>query len=189
TAMLEQATGFDRQMLAQSLANKGFFLGRGGKLWSNEGDLLFETRKGVRYTLRFGELVLGEGDEVSAGIGPKPTNGGGEDQAAANGDGEAKQPADNRYLMVTAAFVADRIPEPTGARLPKEQLDKRVEAKKAIEEIAAAVGTYRSRNEGKLPPALADLTVAPPEGEPALKALNKDPWDNDYVLTAEGEGF
>src|SRR5690606_20903060 len=98
TAMLEQATGFDRQMLAQSLANKGFFLGRGGKLWSNEGDLLFETRKGVRYTLRFGELVLGEGDEVSAGIGQKPTNGGGEDQAAANGDGEAKKPANNRYL-------------------------------------------------------------------------------------------
>src|SRR5690606_19762529 len=66
TARLERANGIEAQILSQTLQDKGYFMGRGGKLYSNEGDLLFETKSGVRYTLRFGELVLGEGDEVSA---------------------------------------------------------------------------------------------------------------------------
>lgn len=181
TAMLEQATGFDRQILAQSMAAKGFFLGRAGKLFSNEGDLLFETRKGVRYTLRFGALVPGEGDEVTAGItrsADKP----------AEGEAPAK-PGNNRYLMVTAEFVDSLIPEPSGVRLPQEQLDKRTAARTAIEAIQVAIENYKMAHEGKLPATLAELTVKPADGEPLLKSLDKDPWDNDYVLSVEGDEF
>ncbi len=182
TAMLEQVTGFDRQILAQSLAAKGFFLARGGKLYSNEGDLLFETRKGVRYTLRFGSLTLGEGDEAAAATPPKAGD------KPATGE-TADKAANNRYLMVTAEFVDNLIPEPSGARLPQEQLDKRAAARTAIEAIQVAVENWRAAHDGKLPATLAELTVKPAEGEPLLKSLNKDPWDSDYVLTVEGEGF
>lgn len=182
TAMLEQVTGFDRQVLAQSLANKGFFLARGGKLYSNEGDLLFETKKGVRYTLRFGELVVGEGDELTAGAAPAA--------GAKPAEGEAAQkPANNRYLMVTAEFVDSLIPEPSGVRLPQDQLDKRAAAKQQIEAIQVAIENWRGAHDGKLPQTLAELTTAPAEGEPLLKTLDKDPWGADYVLQIEGEGF
>ncbi|MBL9076333.1 MAG: DUF4340 domain-containing protein [Planctomycetes bacterium] len=186
TAMLEQATGIDRQILAQTLAQKGFFLGRGGKLFSNEGDLLFETSKGVRYTLRFGELVAGEGEEVSSGIGSaaKPAD----DKQDPNAK-PADKPANNRYLMVTAEFDPALLTEPAGVRLPKEQMEKRAEARRAIEEIAAAVATWKNRHEGKLPATLAELTVKPADGEPVLKALNQDPWGSDYVLLVEGDDF
>src|SRR5690606_34276889 len=117
------------QILSQTLQDKGDFMGRGGKLYSNEGDLLFETKSGVRYTLRFGELVLGEGDEVSAGLGSdKPAEG-----------EDAKKNANNRYLMVTAEFVEDLIKKPVGARLSEEELGKRKAARSMIESIQAAI--------------------------------------------------
>ena len=184
TAMLEQATGFDRQILAQSLQQKGFFLGRGGKLFSNEGDLLFETNKGVRYTLRFGELVAGEGDEVSAGIGS-----GAKKDGEAAGDATPRKPANNRYLMVTAEFVDSLIPEPAGLRLSQEQLDKRQQAKQAVQDIATAVETWKNRHDGALPESLAALTVKPEDGEPVLASLDQDPWGADYVLSIDGDEF
>jgi hypothetical protein len=182
TAMLEQVTGFDRQVLAQSLAKKGYFLARGGKLYSNEGDLLFETKKGVRYTLRFGELVVGEGDELTAGTEPKQ----GDKPAAGEAAGK---PANNRYLMVTAEFVDSLIAEPSGLRLPQEQLDKRAAARKEIEAIQVAVENWRQAHDGKLPATLAELAAKPADGEPLLKSLNQDPWGGDYALVVEGEGF
>ncbi|HEB54364.1 MAG TPA: DUF4340 domain-containing protein, partial [bacterium] len=54
TARLERANGIEATLLQSALQRKGYFLGRGGKLYSNEGDLIFETTSGVRYTLRFG---------------------------------------------------------------------------------------------------------------------------------------
>jgi hypothetical protein len=179
-ARLEQATGFDRQILTQTLAQKGFFLGRGGKLWSNEGDLLFSTKKGVRYTLRFGELVLGEGDEVSAGIGA---------EAAAGGDKPNDKPANNRYLMVTAEFDEALLEKPAGTRLAQEHLDKRREAQRQIEAIQRAVEAYRAKNDNKLPATLAQLTEKPAEGEALLAELKQDPWGNDYQFLVQGETY
>jgi len=184
TAALEQASGIDRQILGQLLAQKGFFLGRGGKLWSNEGDLLFETKKGVRYTLRFGELVPGEGDAVTAGTDdPKAS------QPKPGETGPQPVEANNRYLMVTAEFVESLLPKPKGLRLPQEELDKRAQARKAIAAIVGAVDAFRAKNEQKLPESLAKLTEKPAEGEPLLAKLDQDPWGADYVLEAQGEGF
>lgn len=180
TAALEQATGFDRQILAQMLADKGFFLGRGGKLYSREGDLLFTTRKGVTYTLRFGRLVPGEGDAVTAGgdvkaPAPKPGE-----------EGPQPVPSNNRYLMVTAQFDPAAFPAPKGVRLPQDQLDKRKAARTRIEGIVQAIETWKQKHDGKLPASLTELTT----GEaPPLDKLDKDPWEQDYVLQLVGDTF
>jgi hypothetical protein len=183
TARLERANGIEGQILAQTLAAKGFFLARGGKLFSNEGDLLFETKKGVRYTLRFGELVIGEGDELTSGAEAKPG------KAPKDGETPPAKTGNHRYLMVTAEFDEALLQKPTGTRLPKEQIDKRAEARKAIEEIQRAIEAFRTKNENKLPETLAKLTEKPAEGDALLKELKKDPWENDYVLQPQGESY
>ncbi|MFN9757908.1 MAG: DUF4340 domain-containing protein [Planctomycetota bacterium] len=180
TAMLEQATGFDRQILRQTLAEKGYFVANNGKLVSNEGDLLFETKKGVRYTLRFGELVPGSGLDVSSGA---------EDPKSKPKEGEAPKPGDNRYLMVTAEFQESLLPKPAGVRLPQEQLDKRATARRDIEDIQKAVEAFRAKNENKLPESLAKLAEKPAEGAALRAELKQDPWGNDYLLSAAGDSY
>lgn len=80
------------------LQDKGYFFSVDGSLLSNEGELQVRTSDGVLYTLRFGEIVYGSGETVSAG-------------------GEAEQdesqgPGENRYLFVTSEFLPDYFPEP-----------------------------------------------------------------------------
>lgn len=190
TAALEQATGRDRQVLSRYLAPLGFFLLNNGKMLSNEGDLLFETKKGVRYTLRFGELVVGDGDELTAGsvIGGKAADAPKDGEAAKPTD-EAKKAANNRYLMVTAEFVEDLLTKPAGAKMAKEQLDKRSEARTQIELIQKAIEAFRAKNENKLPEALAKLTEKPAEGDALLAELKQDPWGHDYQLVVSGESY
>ncbi len=50
-----------------SLQSKGYFVSQDGRLLSNEGEVSIGTSSGVRYTLRFGEILVGKGMEVSAG--------------------------------------------------------------------------------------------------------------------------
>src|SRR5262245_62359456 len=50
-----------------SLQSKGFYMTREGQLLSNQGDVRVYTDEGVVYTLRFGEVVLGAGDDLTAG--------------------------------------------------------------------------------------------------------------------------
>lgn len=184
TAALQPSSGADPRMLGMLLQPLGYFLGRGNKIFSNEGDLLFETKKGVRYTLRFGELVPGEGDAVTSGaVGAKAKD-------PKNGEiGPQPVEANNRYLMVTAEFVESLLQKPKGLRLTQAQLDQRAEAKKAITAIVAAVDAFRAKHEQKLPESLAKLTEKPAEGEPFLAELKPDPWGSDYLLEAQGEGF
>jgi hypothetical protein len=183
-ARLERATGIEADMLMRHLMGKGYFLGPEGKLYSNEGDLLFETRKGLRYTLRFGELVSGEGDEVTSGAGAAAAAPGAEPK-----EGEAAKAGNNRYLMVTVEFAEDALAAPAGTRLPKDQMDKRAEARTQVEAIQRALEAYRSKHDNKLPDTLAKLAEKPAEGEPLLKELKKDPWGNDYQLQVQGETY
>ncbi|RMD99397.1 MAG: DUF4340 domain-containing protein, partial [Calditrichaeota bacterium] len=85
-----------------SLQSKGYFFSRDGQLLSNEGELQAETKDGVKYTLRFGEVVYGTGLAVSAGLDTSST--------------EHKGPGENRYLFITASFDSKLFPEP---RKPK----------------------------------------------------------------------
>jgi hypothetical protein len=168
---------------AMDLADKGYYLTRDGVLVSNEGDLVFKTRKGIVYTLKFGQVAPGEGEALTAGTDQTK----GKDQPKENGkDAPA---GTHRFLMVTVTFDESLLKKPTSARLPDDELKKRGEARTAIEAIVHAVDAYRQKHDKALPESLAKLTEKPADGDAPLKELKKDPWDQDYVLEPQGEGF
>ena len=80
------------------LQTKGYYFSRDGSLLSNDGELQARTNDGVNYTLRFGEVVYGQGDAVSAGT-----------EAS---DDSSAGPGENRYLFITTSFDPSRLPEP-----------------------------------------------------------------------------
>ena len=82
-----------------SLQEKGYFFTGDGQLVSNEGETQVRTQDGVVYTLRFGEIVYGAGDAVTAGT----------DAAEIGSSGG---PGENRYLFITTGFDASMFPEP-----------------------------------------------------------------------------
>ncbi|MBI4882128.1 MAG: DUF4340 domain-containing protein [Planctomycetes bacterium] len=183
-----------------SLRSRGFFVASDGHLYSNEGDLEVCGKDGVRHTLRFGEILYGAGEEVTAGTAeeeekteePAPEGAGQAEGAAPEGGAEGAAEGDkaslaaHRYLMVTAAFDESLLAKPEGEPLPQEELDKRRQARDAIEKVAAAVTSFREKNEQKLPESLALLT----QGEtPLLEALPQDPWQHDLVLVPKDDGF
>jgi len=81
-----------------SLQSRGYYLTRTGELLSNEGETQVETKDGVTYTLRFGEVVYGSGEAVTAGT----------DESDDQGSG----PGENRYLFITTSFDPRLLPEP-----------------------------------------------------------------------------
>ncbi|MCI0451097.1 MAG: DUF4340 domain-containing protein [Candidatus Latescibacteria bacterium] len=83
-----------------SLQDHGFYFARDGRLVSNEGELQTRTSDGVTYTLRFGEVVVGQGLAVTAG---------------AAGGAQEGATGENRYLMITATFDRALFPEPAKA--------------------------------------------------------------------------
>jgi hypothetical protein len=83
------------------LTSRGFYPTPEGELLSNEGELIVRTTEGVRYTLRFGEVVYGQGDAVVRG---DETS---DDQDVGLGE--------NRYVFITAEFDQDALPEPPAA--------------------------------------------------------------------------
>lgn len=181
TAALKQATGFDRMALMQRLRDKGYYLTREGTLVSNEGDLVMKTKKGIVYTLKFGEVAPGDGDALTSG----------KDEAKP-GEKAAEKPAaggNHRYLMVTAEFDPSLVKPPAGVNLSDEILRKRSEARVAISDIVRAIDAFKAANGNKLPETLAKLTEKPATGEPLLKELKKDPYDQDYVYEPKGDLF
>jgi hypothetical protein len=87
----------------QSLQSRGYYFTYDGQLVSNEGEVLVHAAPGIRYTLRFGEVVYGSGEALTAGTGSdEPGDDGGEDRG----------PGENRYLFITADFDPKALPEP-----------------------------------------------------------------------------
>lgn len=185
TAELRAATGFDRMAIESFLQRYGYFVGQKEQLISNEGDLIARSKKGVVYTLKFGEIAPGEGLELTAGV----DDGKAKAKEPDKKDEIGPQPAatgNHRYLMITAAFDDSLLQKPDKPRLTDEQLQKRRDARSQIEQLVKAVDTWKGKHEGKLPASLQQLT----EGDDApLKELKKDPWDNDYVLAVDGDKF
>jgi len=102
TLTREPGSGLTRADV-NSLQSRGYYFTRDGRLVSNEGELQVLSGTGVLYTLRFGEVVYGSGESVTAGTGAP-------EQAA----GDERGPGENRYLFITADFEADGLPEPPG---------------------------------------------------------------------------
>jgi hypothetical protein len=91
-----------------SLQSRGYYFARDGRLLSNEGELRVRTSEGITYTLRFGEIVYGRGEAVTAGT-----------EAS---DDESTGAAENRYLFITADF------DPRAVTAPEEEdVQKRIE--------------------------------------------------------------
>ena len=100
SAKLQRAAGGMEVTQAdlRSLQSRGYYFSHEGTLLSNEGEIEARSSLGVLYTLRFGEIVYGSGEAVSAGS---------EQEASAD-----QGPGENRYLFITTEFDESRFPEP-----------------------------------------------------------------------------
>ncbi|MFK7959493.1 MAG: DUF4340 domain-containing protein [Phycisphaerales bacterium] len=102
-----------------SLQSKGYFLSSGRGLLSNEGEVTLGTADGVRFALRFGEVLTGSGLEVSAGVAAADEADEADADASSAGDDSGTEDGDdptapraitvddgslNRYLFITAEF-------------------------------------------------------------------------------------
>ncbi|MBI2933501.1 MAG: DUF4340 domain-containing protein [Planctomycetes bacterium] len=100
----ELKQGDQRQLNQQdviSLRQRGFYLVR-GELQSNEGETEVVCDDGVIYLLRFGEVVIGAGEELTAGT-------------SADKKDEKKEGTEGRYLFVTTRFDESILPPAPGA--------------------------------------------------------------------------
>jgi hypothetical protein len=119
-----------------SLQSKGFYMTKDGQLLSNQGDVRVYTDEGVVYTLRFGEVFFGTGDELTAGA-PDETEKKASDKPGSKEKDKdktkkAEGTTENRFVMVTVAF------DPTLITKPKSDDDK--EKDKEKEQPAAKPG-------------------------------------------------
>ena len=121
TADLREATGDLKPKTQQamlSLVNKGFYPTSRGML-SSKGELTVSTDEGVVYTLRYGEVVVAAGNELSAGT----------DEQTPEQKAEAKknplkaqqETSEGRYLFVTTTFDPGLIPPPKPSSDPDDQ--------------------------------------------------------------------
>ncbi len=124
--------------VAQHLARHGFFIFREPQnrysIVSNEGEMLVSCDDGVVYTLRFGEVLVGSGEEISSGAA---------DPKGKEKKDDAKGGTENRYLFLSARFEEAMLPslppEPKAyvadpAKKPEEQKAEEEKAKKEKEE-------------------------------------------------------
>ena len=155
------------QAAARSLMSKGFYATERGLL-SNQGEVVVSTDEGAVYTLRFGEVYFGTGEDLTAGS---------TDEAKEKEPGKAKDKAkeaksegttESRYLMVTVAFDPKLVPEPVK---PKEELvipddpfqkapddPKRVAEEKAAKEKADREKADREKQLADLEKKVKDLS-------------------------------
>lgn len=175
SAQLTRAEGVTlNQEALLSLQYRGFYVTNDGQLLANEGDLYASTEKGVVYTLRFGEVLFGSDDDITAGAAQ-------EGQERSEG-AETEGLRASRFLMVSADFDPTLLSRPGVAALPVDHLEKRRAARTGIEMLLEAVERYRTQH-GALPATLEQLA----QGDtPLLPSLDPDPWGNPYVYRRSG---
>ncbi len=131
--------------VARALSGKGFFVYSENKnsygIICSEGEMQVSCDDGVVYTLRFGDVLIGSGDEISAGT---PDDGSEKKDAPKDPKKDAaKGGTENRYLMVSVRYdeallgAAPVEPKPYAAdasKKPEEQKAAEEAAKKAKEE-------------------------------------------------------
>jgi hypothetical protein len=137
---LDELAKMPRQQLmqvAQSMFRHGFFIMQEGTrlmVISNDGEMIVSCEDGVVYTLRFGEVLVGSGDEISSGAA---------DPKLKDKKDEKKGGSENRYLFVGVTFDESLLPavppEPKPyvadpAKKPEEQKAEEEKAKKDKEE-------------------------------------------------------
>lgn len=167
----------------RSLFSKGFYLTRDG-LYSNQGDVVVSTDEGVVYTLRFGEVVVATGLELSAGGDESASK----EKDEAKSKEAAKKPdgaSESRYVMVTVAFDPSLLPpehppEPEGPlTIPDDPFQKKPDDPKRIAEEKA--------EKAKQDRETADHKKRVEDGEKRVKELT-DRFAGWYYVTP-GESF
>ena len=137
---LKKANRAQAMMAVQDLASRGFFLTRDLSLISNEGEMTVSCDDGIVYQLRFGEVLYGSGEEVTAG-GPAPKK---DEKKPDDKKDEKKGGTENRYLFVTVRFDETLLGAPPAepkayvadpAKKPEEQKAAEEAAKKEKEEF------------------------------------------------------
>ena len=166
----------------RSLFSKGFYVTRDG-LYSNQGDVVVSTDEGVVYTLRFGEVVVASGLELTAGAdesASKEKDGSKKDASKKSGD-----TSENRYVMVTVAFDPSLLPpehppEPSGPlTIPDDPFQKKPDDPKRIAEEKAE----KEKRERET----ADYKKRVEDGEKRVKELT-DRFAGWYYVTP-GDSF
>ncbi len=120
TKDLEQATDGTIELkpaALMSLQSRGFYKTRAGALVSNQGEIQVGTDQGVVYVLRFGEVTVADGEELSAGTADdsEQTPNSGSDGKTKESEKPAKKPGsgtEGRFLFVTTRFDADLVVPP-----------------------------------------------------------------------------
>src|SRR3954447_9506564 len=99
-----------------SLQSKAFYMTRDGRLLSNQGDVRVYTDEGAVYTLRFGEVFFGTGDELTSGSpDDAEKKADAKDEQGKEKEKEKKKAegtTENRYVMVTVSFDPALIAKP-----------------------------------------------------------------------------
>lgn len=109
-----------------SLQSKGFYMTKDGRLLSNQGDVRVFTEEGVVYTLRFGEVFFGTGEELTSGSPDdaekkaETKDEKGKDQEKDKGK-KSEGTTENRYVMVTVSFDPELIAKPKVDDKAKDQ--------------------------------------------------------------------
>jgi hypothetical protein len=117
-----------------SLQTRGYYLTRTGDVMSNEGELQARTDDGVVYTLRFGEILYGRGEAISAG--------------AESAVDQASGPGENRYLFISADFdpsAAVAPPKPANTAFEGKEESALTDEDKENKRLADAYKSWEER--------------------------------------------
>lgn len=154
---------------AIQMQQRGFYLTKNGDVVSNDGEAISETKDGLVYTLRFGGLILGTGDEVTAGSDDekavKPEEKaeeekGAEEKVDPDKPKEEKKDAklqENRFLLLSVAFDESKfppipdLPGEEGAEEKKEEKPAEDKAESTAAQAEEKVAADTSPAEEKRP--------------------------------------
>ncbi len=176
-----------------SLQDRGFFVSADGRLLSNEGEIRVGAADGVVATLRFGEVLEGDGLAVSAGDDPAgPGDDAADSASAVTGEGDRSL---HRYVFITAGFDASLLgprPEPAaGADAPAaaaadpEAADAEASGEADGEADGEASGDAADEDGTPVDPAVLAWERRAEEGRGRAAELNARFADWYYVISAE----
>lgn len=118
TKDLEQSTDGTIALKAaamRSLETRGFYATKSGSLVSNQGEIQVGTDQGVVYVLRFGEVTVAEGEELSAGTSddsdlPPTIEADGKPKESEKSARKSGAGTEARFLFVTTRFDPELVP-------------------------------------------------------------------------------
>jgi hypothetical protein len=181
----------DVNKLRFDLQEKGFAFGpdkqtKQLRLYSDQGDLLASTNKGVTYTLRFGDVFLGDETEIEIGGASNKKDGdkkeGEEKKEGDEQDDKTKAKnslgkQSSRYLFVTASFDEKFLGPRPEKPSPPEGLAAATETSSAKPKKGDAAEEPSTQNSPADKPNRENGATTPEKDAPEKKTPEKTPSD------------